>query len=451
MSGVPQLAGRGTSPLARTTFTTSRLLEFCSEKELRIQTGATVERWPLVVLKELVDNALDAAEEAGIPPKIKVAVDNGKIVVADNGPGIPAKTVQALLDFSVRVSSREAYVSPTRGAQGNALKTILAMPYSLDGNAGRVEIEADGVNHAVTFRADVVKQMPRIDHVMTGSPVKTGTRVTVHWPERACSQLADAEVRFLQIAEDYTWLNPHLDLTWVWNGRRGHVPASVSTWENWLPSQPTCSHWYDQARLERLIGAYVSHGRDLTVREFISEFRGLSGSAKQAAVLGKIGLSRAPLESLCIDGAFDKDKIAALLAAMQAAAKPAKAQHLGLIGKKHLIRKMTECGAELDSINYSKTFDTADSNVPCVVEFAFGWCPKAEGRRLITGINWSPGIDNPFRQLGSDGQSLDTVLSQQRLDRDEPVIVVLHVASPRVQYLDRGKSAIAISGADDES
>jgi hypothetical protein len=42
-------------------------LEFCSEKELRIQTGATVEQWPPVVLKELVDNALDAAEEAGTP------------------------------------------------------------------------------------------------------------------------------------------------------------------------------------------------------------------------------------------------------------------------------------------------------------------------------------------------------------------------------------------------
>src|SRR5262249_45605367 len=162
----------------------------------------------------------------------------------------------------------------------------------------------------------------------------------------------------------------------------------------------------------------VRHGGSVTVREFISEFRGLSGTAKQAAVLGKIGLSRAPLESLCIDGAFDRDKVAALLAAMQAATKPAKAQHLGLIGKEHLIRKMTVDGAEPESINYSRTFDPTDGSVPCVVEFAFGWCPKAAGRRLITGINWSPAIDNPFQQLGSLGTSLDTLLSQQRLDRD---------------------------------
>jgi DNA topoisomerase VI subunit B len=51
--------------LSRTTFSTSRLLEFCSQKELTAQTGHEPNDWPLVILKELIDNALDAAEEAG--------------------------------------------------------------------------------------------------------------------------------------------------------------------------------------------------------------------------------------------------------------------------------------------------------------------------------------------------------------------------------------------------
>jgi hypothetical protein len=34
--------------------------------------------------------------------------------------------------------------------------------------------------------------------------------------------------------------------------------------------------------------------------------------------------------------------------------------------------------------------------------------------------NWSPGIINSFRELRRFGQSLDTILSQQRADRDEP-------------------------------
>ena len=48
--------------LRREAFKTSRLLEFCSKKELVAQTGHQVEDWPLVIVKELIDNALDSAQ-----------------------------------------------------------------------------------------------------------------------------------------------------------------------------------------------------------------------------------------------------------------------------------------------------------------------------------------------------------------------------------------------------
>src|SRR3954466_6648560 len=80
-------------------------------------------------------------------------------------PGIPAKTIEGALDFTVRVSSREAYVSPTRGAQGNALKTIFAMPFVLDGERGWVEIESGGIRHVIDFRVDPIRQEPVIDRV----------------------------------------------------------------------------------------------------------------------------------------------------------------------------------------------------------------------------------------------------------------------------------------------
>ena len=86
--------------LDRTTFTTSRLLDFCSEKELQAQTGHAVAEWPLVIVKELFDNALDACEEAGVAPEITVRVDDAGISIADNGPGLPARTIKSILDFS---------------------------------------------------------------------------------------------------------------------------------------------------------------------------------------------------------------------------------------------------------------------------------------------------------------------------------------------------------------
>jgi hypothetical protein len=52
--------------LNRDVFTTSRLLEFCSQKELVLQTGHPVEQWPLVVLKELMDTHVATTPGKGI-------------------------------------------------------------------------------------------------------------------------------------------------------------------------------------------------------------------------------------------------------------------------------------------------------------------------------------------------------------------------------------------------
>ena len=63
-----------TDTFERKTFSISRLAEFVSESELVKQIGHPVRDWPLVIVKELVDNALDEAEEAGRPPTIQIHV-----------------------------------------------------------------------------------------------------------------------------------------------------------------------------------------------------------------------------------------------------------------------------------------------------------------------------------------------------------------------------------------
>jgi DNA topoisomerase VI subunit B len=436
--------------LTRTTFSTSRLLDFASIKELTAQTGHEVGEWPLVIVKELFDNALDATEEAGVAPVISVQVDASGITVRDNGPGLPATTVRSILDFSTRTSSREAYVSPTRGAQGNALKTILAMPFVLDGERGQIEIAAQGERHRIAFTVDRIRQEPVPAHEVEPDGCKSGTEIRVRWPDCACSILTDAEARFLQIADDFTWLNPSLTLDVSWFGRRFSVPATQSTWEKWKPSDPTSPHWYDPECFERLVAAYLAHdadtGRVRTVREFISEFRGLSGSAKGKAVLAKVGLSREPLNRLVVDGRVDPVLSRQLLDAMQASSTPVKPALLGTIGREHLKARFEAAGCEMESFDYRRIADCDDDGIPFVLETAFGWLgDEAEDeRRLVTGVNWSPGIRNPFRSLGAFGMSLDTILSRQRVDQDEPVIFVLHAAYPRVEYLDRGKSSVVV-------
>jgi DNA topoisomerase VI subunit B len=434
--------------LQRTTLRTSRLLDFCSRKELIAQTGHQPEDWPLVVLKELVDNGLDACEEAGIAPEITVCVDENGITVSDNGPGLLPEVVEGVLDFAVRVSSREAYVAPDRGAQGNALKTLVAMPFVIDGKIGQVEVDARGVRNEITFSVDPIRQQPVIRHERRDGLVRAGTLVTVHWPDSARSILHDAERRFLQIVDDYAWLNPSLTLTVDGFGKSTSVEATNPSWPKWRPSDPTSAHWYQPKHLERLIAGYVAHdedqGRERTVRKFVSEFRGLSGTAKQKRVLEATGLGRASLSALRNGDGLNASLIETLLAVMKSNSTPVKPEQLGVIGKDHLQRRFLAAGCQMESFQYKRVAEYTDG-IPWVIETAFGWCPKASGRRLVTGVNWSPGIVNPFRVLGRFGSSLDTILSQQRADADDPVILVLHMACPRVEYLDRGKSSVVVS------
>jgi DNA topoisomerase VI subunit B len=434
--------------LQRETFQTSRLLDFCSQRELVKQVGHAPDQWPLVVLKELVDNAIDAAEEADTAPVIRVDVTEKEIIVADNGPGIPVETVVGILDFSVRVSSREAYVSPTRGAQGNALKTIVAMAFALDGAEGETLIESRGVAHRISFKIDQLRSEPRITHTHGKSLVRKGTKITVYWPVSSCSILTNAESRFLQVAADFGWFNPHLKLTVTWNDKcRVDYKASDKAWAKWRPQNPTSPHWYDAARLRRLMAAYISRDEDQgreprTVREFIAEFRGLSSTIKQKLVLEQLGAARLSLPEFFGDG--ESGNIADLLAAMGQQSNAVKPKDLGVIGKDHLAARFEAIGADLDTFQYRRLFGETDG-IPYVVEAAFAYCPEVDDEaRSIMGLNWSPTLGNPFREIGGD-ESLDDILSEQRASYDQPIVFALHLINPRIEYTDHGKTAVAVS------
>jgi hypothetical protein len=395
-------------------------------------------------------------EEAGIPPDVLVGVSTrrGEIIVIDNGPGIPAETIADILDYSVRVSSREAYVSPTRGAQGNALKTILAMPFALDGTLGEVLIESQGIAHRIGFAVDQLRQEPRIDHEMGPSEAKVGASVVVRWPDSASSILANAKARFLQIADDFAWLNPHLAITAIWDSEIcvDRKPSDPS-WQKWKASDPTSPHWYDLARFERYIAAHVSRdqdtGRVRLVREFVSELRGLTATAKGKRVLDETGMARADLAGLFgADGAPRRDVIGGLLAACRKHSRPVKPKLLGLIGRDHLLASFrAAAGVAEESFKYQKAVGETDG-LPWVVETAFGYCPKGVNqRRIVAGVNFSVGIGNPFRSFRQyGGEGLENLLTQVRASSAEPIVYVIHYTCPRVDYTDRGKTALIIPG-----
>ena len=419
---------QGPKRLKRVPFKVSRLMEFCTRRELVNQTGHDIPQWLLVILKELIDNGIDACEEAEIAPTMFVTVTKGgTIIVEDNGPGFPAKTIGSVLDYAIRVSSNEAYCSPTRGQQGNALKTILPMPYVMDDSGedacGQTTIEAHGVAHHITFEVDHVKQEPKISHATKPSKVIKGTKITVALPRYDYGNFGNSviERRFMALAEAYVWLNPHLTLKVKWHGKvRIHVKASNPNWKKWLPSWPTCPHWYDVSRLRRYMAAHIDNRKTITVREFISEFRGMTGSGKQKKVLAEIGAAYMRLHNFFGLHKANTQNIRKLLASLKKHTKPVRPADLGIIGQEHFFARMKTAGGDPKTFSYNRRIGETDG-VPRVIEFAFGihragltTDDNEPDRQFITGVNWSPGINNPFRSIGKSGDELDAILENVR-------------------------------------
>ncbi|MBW3599073.1 MAG: hypothetical protein KY475_17610 [Planctomycetes bacterium] len=464
-------------------------MDFFSERELVTQTGHEIGEWPLVFLKETIDNAMDACEEAGIPPIIEIAADAAGITVRDNGPGLPGETLKAALDFTVRASNREAYISPCRGAQGNALKTILPMPRIIDADHGRLIVSAHGKRHVITCGAcpisqravphDDVTEVPKSKKRASGRNGKasffSGTEMRIEWGPRDDDygvvwpfdelnpQSGDFPERFRMMVEGFAIFNPHAAIRLDWFGESREWKATNPAWEKWRPDKPTSPHWYEPRHLERLIGAYIVHGRDhgtdRLVSEFLAEFDGLSGSRNRAKVLEDAGMLRAKLSELVAGGRLDSDRIGRLLSAMQRCTRPVKPQRLGFIGEDHLKARLLAMGVQPDSFTYKRRLPPKSKNrasspdekacfVPWVLESAFGWLGPAanDRRRIYSGANWSAAIKNPFRSFGTTGEGLEATLTEMRAGRNEPIVFVLHLAHPRVEYTDRGKSALIVEG-----
>jgi hypothetical protein len=180
--------------------------------------------------------------------------------------------------------------------------------------------------------------------------------------------------------------------------------------------------------------------------DFLAEFDGLKGSAKRTKVLDGAGMKRMKLSELVSGDRLDADQVACLLAAMQGATRPVSPERLGVIGEEHLKARLLAMGVREESFQYSKRL--AKGGLPGVLESAFGWLGESarDRRKIYTGANWSSAIGNPFRSFGSTGEGLETMLAKMRVTSEEPVVFVLHLACPRVEYKDSGKSALIVRG-----
>ena len=122
----------------------------------------------LTSVKESVDNALDACEEAEILPEILVEIQNVgndeyKIIVEDNGPGIVSRQIPNIFG-RLLYGSRFHSIRQSRGQQGIGVSSVVMYAQLTTGKPTKI-ISKIGLNepaHLYELVIDTAKNRPHI-------------------------------------------------------------------------------------------------------------------------------------------------------------------------------------------------------------------------------------------------------------------------------------------------
>jgi hypothetical protein len=325
--------------------------------------GALQEELAQVVIKELVDNALDVAGDC------ELTLSDGVVTIIDLGAGIPGddEEIARLFSMSRPMTSSKYLRLPTRGALGNGLRVVAGAVMAtggklLVGTRGRtLEIVPDpltGQSRAVRV-GGFDGPGTRVELVL-GSPL-----------EPVPEDLILAEIAIVAARSQER----------RYRGR-------------------TSPHWYDAAAFHELLLAVRSDA--VTVREFISsQFDGCSASA------GRItdGFAGSPARSL------DRDEARELLARLKAATRPVNPERLGAVGE-------TAFSGAYAKKAYRTVFprgpDGTSLEVPIVIE---AWAdPDPEGSAAVFLVNGTPGVGGPDAMYRPKEKATVIYGSELRLD-----------------------------------
>ena len=221
--------------------------------------GVAADAVASLVLKELVDNALDSAGSCDFKCK------GGWLIVQDDGPGLPGTDADIADLFSVArpLSSSKLLRLPTRGALGNGLRVVAGAVLS---SGGELIVRTRG--RAVRLVASRLDGGTDVE--LIGPWSGSGTRVEVLLGES------------LPVDEDtFTWARRAKDLANVAGAKS--YPGKTSAW------------WYDSDSFFELLQAAGIR----TVRELVTDFAGCSRS--KAAITDDFGKGYAANCALATD------------------------------------------------------------------------------------------------------------------------------------------------------
>jgi len=248
----------------------------------------------LTVVKELVDNSLDACLEAKILPEIKISVkqlsgNRYKVKVEDNGPGLPPNKIPITFGKFL-VGSKFYRLRQNIGTQGIGAKGAVLYAQLTTGKPAKITTYYKGKMYVFELLIDIIKNEPKVvsKEVKENPKKEHGLTIELQLEGRYVSKGAsiDTYLKYLWIANPFSKI--------VFDGPNGRVTYNRVTKE--LPRPPKeikpHPHGVELGRLRRM--ASMSDAR--TVVSFLtSEFSRVGASnAKKICKLAKVDPKKKP-------------------------------------------------------------------------------------------------------------------------------------------------------------
>jgi DNA topoisomerase-6 subunit B len=284
----------------------------------------------LTAVKEAVDNSLDACEEAGLPPDIRVelheiAEDRYKVVVEDSGPGIVKAQVPKIFG-KLLYGSKFHELRQSRGQQGIGISAAVMYSQLTTGKAVKITSRtgAKSKAHLYELQIDTKKNAPI---VLDDGPVEWerphGTRIEMEM--EAVYQKGKRSVD--QYLHQVALANPHADIRYTApNQPDGPVHYARLSDQLPPPSIPIRPHPYGvelgvliemmQTSHARNVAAFLSHEfsrMSAKIAQEVLKFAGVSPSTKPGRVtrdqaeaiikaFGQVKIMRPPTDCLSVVG-----------------------------------------------------------------------------------------------------------------------------------------------------
>lgn len=157
------------------TYKTAIMADYFTEDELVKKIGLPKYYWNDVIMKELIDNALDSIEPL-LEKRVDIVRKLYGLGIFDNGEGISCDTVKNIYDFNYYISKNRHFVTASRGKQGNGLKTIISICFIRKWRL--LWHTNDGVILEANIDADLVKDgIINVDFKEIGETDKHGVEI----------------------------------------------------------------------------------------------------------------------------------------------------------------------------------------------------------------------------------------------------------------------------------